>query len=85
MPTEWQSRESTLRVRVRERIENGRLPAIVLSQIAGGYGSGRTCAACDDPITSDQVEYEVHDERNGNRLTFHLGCHVMWQLECLPK
>jgi hypothetical protein len=85
MPTESQLRDTALRLRVRERIENGRLPMIVPSQIAGGYGSGRVCAACDDPITSSQVEYEVNDERNGNRLSFHLGCHVVWQLECLPK
>jgi hypothetical protein len=85
MPTEWPARDSALRLRVRELIENGRLPPMVPSQIAGGYGSGRVCAACDHPITSCQVEYEVNDERNGSRLSFHLGCHVMWQLECLPK
>jgi hypothetical protein len=85
MPTESQLRDTALRLRVRERIENGRLPAMVPSWIAGGYGAGSVCAACDEPITSTQVEYEVNDERDGSRLSFHLGCHVVWQLECLPK
>jgi hypothetical protein len=81
MPTESQSRDSELRLRVRQRIENGQLP-VVSKQIAGGYGSGRVCVACDEPITSAQVEYEIRDERGDSQLCFHLGCHVVWQLEC---
>jgi len=84
MPGESQVRATTLRLRVRERIENGRLPAMAAQQIACGYGSGRACAACDEPITSAQVEYEVADERYGSKLSFHLGCHLVWQLECSP-
>jgi hypothetical protein len=82
MPTESQSRDTALRLRVRQRIENGQLPVVVSKQIAGGYGSGRVCVACDEPITSAQVEYEIKDERGDSQLRFHLGCHVLWQLEC---
>ena len=70
MPTESQLRDTALRLRVRERIENGRLPAMAPSWIAGGYGAGRVCAACDEPITSTQVEYEVNQER---------GEQIVWQ------
>ncbi len=84
MPTESQVRGTALRLRVRERIENGQLPAVAAKQIARGYGSGRVCAACDEAIASAQVEYEVNDERDGSRLSFHLGCHLVWQLECSP-
>jgi hypothetical protein len=82
MPTESQLRNGALRLLVRQLLENGRLPVILPKQIAAGYGSGRVCAACDEPITSTQVEYEVDDCPNGGRLRFHMGCHVVWQLEC---
>ncbi len=82
MPTESQLRNE-LRRRVRERIEFGQLPVMMAKQVAAGYGSGRVCAACDEPITSTQVEYEVDDCRDGYRLLrFHPGCHSLWQLEC---
>jgi len=82
MPIESQLRNGALRLLVRQLLENGRLPVILPKQIAAGYGSGRVCAACDEPITSTQVEYEVDDCLNGGRLRFHMGCHVVWQLEC---
>jgi hypothetical protein len=82
MPTKSQSRDSELRLRVRQRIENGQLPVMVSKHIAAGYGSGRVCVACEEPITSAQVEYKIRDERGDSQLCFHLGCHVVWQLEC---
>jgi hypothetical protein len=82
MPTESQFFDPSLRQLIRERIVNGQLPGIIPKQISGGYGSGKACAACDQPITSTQIEYEVEDEPNGRLLNFHFGCHVVWQLEC---
>ena len=41
MPTESQSRDTALRLRVRQRIANGQLPVMVSKQLAGGYGSGQ--------------------------------------------
>lgn len=81
MPTESQLRDE-LRRRVRQYLERGRLPMLVPEEVAAGYGSGRMCAACDEPITSTQVEYEVDDCRGGVRLRFHLNCHSAWRLEC---
>lgn len=82
MPTASQLRDQELRVRIRRLIEEGVLPVMVPKQIAGGYGSGHPCVACEKPITGTEVEYEIEDCRNGRRLKFHLGCHVMWQIEC---
>jgi hypothetical protein len=82
MPIESQLRDTALRLRVRERIEDGRLPVMVPTRIDAGYGSGHVCVACDQAITSTQVEYELADYRDGRPLYFHLGCHVVWQIEC---
>jgi hypothetical protein len=82
MPTESLLRDTALRLRVRQLIENGELPVMVPEQIDAGYGSGRACVACSRPITSTQVEYEIEDYRNSHPLTFHFGCHVLWRLEC---
>jgi hypothetical protein len=82
MPTESQLRDHDLRVRIRGLIEQGVLPVMVPKQIAAGYGSGHFCVGCEKPITDTQVEYEIEDCRNGRSLRFHLGCHVVWQIEC---
>jgi len=80
VPTESQLRETALRQRIRQLIENGRLPVIVPAQLNAGYGSGSICAACGEPITRSQVEYEVEDSASDTRLRFHVSCHLVWQL-----
>jgi hypothetical protein len=80
MPTESQLRDTELRMRVRQRIEQGTLPVVLPNKIFAGYGTGHRCVACDEEITQTQVEYEVA-ESPGRPLRFHLGCHVVWQLE----
>ena len=86
MPTESQIRDRELRSRVRKRIENGRLPLILSRDIAAGHGSGKnTCAACDQLITRDHIEYEVQSTRIPVPLLFHFGCHVVWQIECAKR
>ena len=74
--------EGQLRSLVLQHLVDGRLPFMVPRQVAAGYGSGLDCAACDQAITSAEVEYEVKDERNGGCLHLHRGCHFAWQLEC---
>lgn len=86
MPTESQIRDRELRSRVRERIKNGRLPLILSRDILAGYGSGKnTCAACDQPITRDHIEYELKDAPIPVSLLFHFGCHAVWQIECAKR
>lgn len=82
MPSESQLRHSALRHHVRELIENGRLPVMLPHEVHAGYGSGRICAACGERITPSQVEYEVEDSGSDTRLRFHVGCHLVWQVEC---
>lgn len=82
MPTESQLQDTALRLHIRQRVESARLPCVMPKHIAAGYGSGHACVACDQPITDIQIEYEVQDDRDRSRLSFHFGCYVVWQLEC---
>jgi hypothetical protein len=82
MPTESQLQDTALRLHIRQRVESEHLPCCVPKHIAAGYGTGHLCVACDQPITDAQVEYEVEEEPDGRRLSFHFGCYVVWQLEC---
>jgi hypothetical protein len=85
MPTESQLPDRELEGRVRQRIEDGRLPVTRPEHIDGGYGSGRPCAACEQLIAPTKIEYEVIDPRNGQRLPFHFACYVSWQRECTQR
>jgi hypothetical protein len=81
MATESQLLAAALRSRIRQDLKNGHLPVMLPRQIAAGYGSGWACDVCDQPITTTQIECEVDDDR-GRRLRLHLGCNLVWQLEC---
>ena len=72
--------------RVRQRIQEGRLPVALSSDITAGYGgAGDMCCVCDEEIISKHVEYEFTDSRDGAHLPFHLVCHTVWQLECIRR
>ena len=81
MATDPQFRDTVVKGRVRQLLQQGRLPLAPPTQrMAAGYGSGHACAACEQQITSAQMEYAV--EGAGTPLRFHLGCRLIWQLEC---
>lgn len=82
MPIESLSQEHALRLRIRERIQAGTLPAIVPEEVRAGYGAGGRCVACDLPISSTQIEYEIEDAQAGRSLRFHLSCYAVWQAAC---
>jgi len=44
-----------------------------------GYGSGKTCYACGDPIYPAQVEYELNYLPERRTVRFHLGCAGLWR------
>jgi len=85
MPTEAQLYDAALRVLVRRKLDDGRLPLDLTRTISVGNGSGNTCLACDQTITVEQVEYQAFGPRYGPALRLHWGCHVVWQLECIER
>lgn len=81
MALDPQFRDIELRGRVRQLLEQGKLPLMPsIERMAAGYGTGHTCVACNQQITSAQMEYEVGG--TDTPLWFHLGCRLIWQLEC---
>jgi hypothetical protein len=78
--------EDELLSRVRKRIDDGSLPAILARDLLAGFGGyGDMCHVCDQEILSAHVEYEVTDPSDGRQLTFHLSCYLVWQLECVRR
>ena len=78
--------EDELLSRVRERIRDGRLPVALSAEIISGYGgSGDVCCVCEQEILPSHVQYELTDPRDASQLTFHLNCHMIWQLECVRR
>jgi hypothetical protein len=74
--------ERALRTKIRQRIEDGRLPMLKPTRTWGGPGAGLGCEAYDLPISKDQLEYEVRFEPNPVGLVhMHLGCFAAWELE----
>lgn len=73
--------------RVKQRIDEGRLPVVLPSLISAGYGAGTApCVVCDLEILSDQVIYEIDDPRDVDEmLPFHFACYVIWQRECAQR
>jgi hypothetical protein len=86
MATGAQLLDAKLRERICKRIAEGRLPVTLPERIeAAARGSGNECHGCGQPITSRQVECDVEDPSHGTRLMLHLGCHVLWQIECVKR
>ena len=75
--------EMTIRRRVREMVTTGELPCDDPAALWGGRGDGKRCAACVEPITAREVEYEVVLS-SGKTVLLHPACHRIWLEECEP-
>jgi hypothetical protein len=64
--------------KIRDKITRGTLPRKPPSKIWAGRGHGGVCAGCDQPIGSEQVEYEIV---NGDIFRMHIGCAALWEQE----
>jgi len=77
--------ERALREKARQRIQSGAMPLAEPNRTWGGPGAGLTCAVCDQPITRNQIEYEVQFVQEGVKIPqiahLHLSCFAAWDLE----
>jgi hypothetical protein len=75
--------ETDLRLRARELIQAGTLPAAVPHRTWGG-GSGEPCSLCGKHIHPNDVEYELEISDSTHPVAiyhFHFMCHAAWQFE----
>jgi len=78
---------SHLRTLARERIKRDVLPPSAHMETWGGHGNGEVCSLCDNPIGSEDIEYEMAGVVNGTHriYRFHLECHTAWEVEITPN
>ena len=71
-----------LRLLIREKLQDGRLPRDSSLRARGSPGDGATCDACGAIITADQVMMEVGPLTGEKRsLCFHADCFQLWNAE----
>jgi hypothetical protein len=69
-----------LRVTVRSLLAGGLLRPID-GKAWGSQGTGKRCEVCVDPVTEEQVEYEIESGKDGKPIVTHLRCFLIWQDE----
>jgi len=86
MATESRLQDLELYDHISRCIDEGRLPVHLPERVSAGYGFGSNCHACEQPLTHREIEYSVEDPRNAAApLSLHLGCYVIWQIECVKR
>jgi hypothetical protein len=78
--------EPILRAKAREVIRTGKLPNRRPDRTWGGPGVGASCTICGEPVTKDQLEFEIEFSRDGNnpgldKFHLHIRCFAAWELE----
>lgn len=69
-----------LRVTVRKLLDTGMLPPAG-AKVMAGHGSGKRCLICHEPVTAEEVEYEVDD----GGAVCHLLCFRVWREETVHQ
>ena len=65
---------------VRAKLNAGVLPLEDPMRRRAGFGSGKQCSLCEQPIQSSHTEYELRYD-NRESLQFHVVCHDLWDGE----
>ena len=78
--------EPILRAKAREAIRTGKLPNRRPDRTWGGPGVGASCTICGEPVTKDQLEFEIQFARDGSvpeldKFHIHVRCFAAWEFE----
>jgi hypothetical protein len=74
---------SAIRLLIREKLKDGRLPYDSMPRFWGGPANEEQCDACGTPISKDQLVMEgiASTIRNKKPLQFHVVCFQLWDHE----
>ena len=72
-----------LRILIREKLKDGRLPHDSMPRFWGGPADGEVCDACDEPITKQQLVMVGIASTLSNKkpIQFHVQCFQVWDSE----
>jgi hypothetical protein len=72
-----------LRLLIRSKLEDGRLPYNSMPRFWGGPGDGERCDACDTRITKEQLAMEgiASTHTDEKPIQFHVKCFYAWDAE----
>jgi hypothetical protein len=78
--------EHTLRTQARDAIRTGKLPSRRPDRTWGGPGVGAPCAICGQPVTKDEMEFEIqfaraHPDPGLDKFHVHVRCFAAWEFE----
>ena len=74
--------ESPLRLLIRSKLADGRLPINSIPRVWGGPGNGETCDACEAIVTKDEFVMEgIGVEGSRTPIQLHVRCFQLWDDE----
>jgi hypothetical protein len=76
-----------LRLVIRSKLNDGRLPYDSMPRFLGGPGDGEQCDVCETLITKEQLVMEGIASVLSNKkpVQFHVRCFYVWDAErCVP-
>ena len=74
----------TLRILIRDKLADGRLPHDHIPRMWGGPGNGETCDGCGETVTKTQMLMEGLTKDSGAQssgVQFHITCFHVWDVE----
>lgn len=81
------SEKHTLRQKARKAIRDRKMPRRYPERLWGGPGTGARCTICDEPVGTDDIEFELEfptgdDRRGDGNPRVHTRCFSEWESAC---
>jgi hypothetical protein len=72
--------KDSLRLLIREKLDDGRLPPDCDPRVWGGPGNGETCDGCGEIVTRAEMVVDV-SAADGCDVQLHVACFQLWEAE----